>query len=98
MPKETGIEIRDALLDTPAYAQTRTPSWPEHLSEDNQRTWSSACFRQKLEHSGDTSDAAPTNDPATRKPQLRRQKNAQRSATSLSTDGLFVPLSLMGEP
>jgi hypothetical protein len=98
MPKETGIEIRDALLDTPAASQTRPSSRPENPSEDNERAWSSALFPAKPGHSEDTSDAAPTNDPAARKLQLRRQQNAQRSATSTPTNGLFVPRQLMGAP
>jgi hypothetical protein len=97
MPEETGIEIRDALFDTPSATQTRFPSRPEHPSEGNERAWSSALFPAKPEHSEDTSDAAVTNDPAARKPQLQRQQNTQHSATSLPTNRLFVPRSLMGE-
>lgn len=98
MPKETGIEIRDALLDTPAASQTRPPSRPEHPSEGDERAWSSALFPAKPERSEDTSDAVPTDAPAAKKPQLPHQQNAQHSATNPPANGLFVRRSPVGEP
>lgn len=98
MPKETGIEVRDALLDTPSAAQKNPPSRPEHLSEDNERARSSALFPTKPERSEDTSNAAPTNAPAAKKPQLQRQQNAQRPVTSLPNNGLFVRRSSASKP
>lgn len=98
MPKETGIEARDALLDTPSAARTPPPSRPEHLSEDNERAWSSALFPTKPERSEGTSDSAPTNAPAAKKPQSRRRQSAQPSATSLPINGLFVRRSSASGP
>lgn len=46
MPKETGIEVRDALLDMPPVAQTRPPSRPEQPSETTNTPGRAHCFRR----------------------------------------------------
>ncbi|MEZ5785696.1 MAG: hypothetical protein R3D62_04240 [Xanthobacteraceae bacterium] len=98
MPKETGIEVRDALLDMPPAAQTHPPSRPEHLSEENERAWSSALFPTKEERSEDTSDAPSSGVPSAKKRQSQRQQNAQRPVTSLPNNGLFVRRSSASKP
>ena len=42
MPKETGIEVRDALLDLPVAPPATPPSRTDRASDDNDRAWSSA--------------------------------------------------------
>jgi hypothetical protein len=44
MPRETGLEARDALLDAPPAPPTPSPSRPEAVPDDRQRAWSSALF------------------------------------------------------
>ena len=98
MPKETGIEVRETLLDTPSAPQTLPPSRPEHPFADNERAWSSALFPAKPERSEDASDAVSNENPAAKKPQSQRQQSVQGSVTSLSTNGLFVNRSSSSEP
>ncbi|MGB8525752.1 MAG: hypothetical protein WCD75_02700 [Rhodoplanes sp.] len=98
MPKETGIEVRDALLDTPTAAQMRSPLRPEHPSEDNERAWSSALFPTKPERSRHTLDAASNDDTIAKKRQPQRHQSAQRALANLSTNGLFVTCSPKSEP
>ena len=98
MPKETGIEVRETLLDTPPTPRTLPPSRPEHPFAGNERAWSSALFPPKPERSEDTLDAASNDGPAAKKSQPQRQQNVQPAVTNLSTNGLFVPRSSPQEP
>ena len=98
MPKETGIEVRDALLDTPSAPQTLPPSRPEHPFADNERAWSSALFPPKPERSEDTLDAASNDGPAAKKSQPQRQQSVESPVTNTTNNGLFVPRSSPREP
>jgi hypothetical protein len=98
MPKETGIEARDALLDTPSAAQTRPPSRPERSSDDDERSWSSALFPTKQERSNHAASTASIDSPAAENPHPHRQQNVQSSGTNAMSNGLFVPRSSSREP
>ena len=98
MPKETGIEVRDALLDLPVAPPATPPSRTDHASDDNDRAWSSALFPAKPERSDSSSNPSSIDAPAAQKPQSRRQQNVQSSGTNAMSNSLFIPRSPSREP
>lgn len=67
MPKETGIEIRDALLDTPAASQTRPPRGRNTRPKATNALGRVHCFRQ--------SQSVPKTPQTLRPPTPRLQRN-----------------------
>jgi hypothetical protein len=98
MPKETGIEVRDALLDLPVAPPATPPSPTDRASDDNDRAWSSALFPAKPERSDSSSNPSSVDAPAAQKPQSRRQQNVESSGTNAMSNSLFVPRSPSREP
>lgn len=98
MPKETGIEVRDALLDLPVAPPTTPPSRTDRASDDNDRAWSSALFPAKPERSDGSSNPSSIDAPAAQKLQSRRQQSVQPSGTNAMSNSLFVPRSPPREP
>jgi hypothetical protein len=89
MPKEAGIKIWDALLDTPSAAQTRPPSRSEHPSEDNEHAWSSALFPAKPERSNHAASPSSIHSPPAENPQPQRKQNVQSSGKNAMSNSLF---------
>lgn len=98
MPKQTGIEVRDALLDAPPAPPTPSPSRPEEVLDDSRRAWSSALFPAKPERSDRSSNPSSIDAPAAEKPQPRRPQSVQSPVTNATSNGLFVPRSSSREP
>jgi hypothetical protein len=98
MPKETGVEVRDALLDTPSATQSRSPLRPEHPSEDNESAWSSALFPTKPERSNHLASPSSVGSPPAENSQPPRQQNVQSSGMNAMSNSLFVPRSASREP
>jgi hypothetical protein len=98
MPKETGIESRDALLNMMSAPPTHPPSRQGRSSDDNDRAWSSALFPTKQEHTDHAASTASIDSPAAENPHAHRQQNVQSSGTNAMSNGLFVPRSSSREP
>jgi hypothetical protein len=98
MPKETGIESRDALLNMMSAPPTHPPSRQGRSSDDNDRAWSSALFPTKQEHTDHAASTASIDSPAAENPHPHRQQNVQSSGTNAMSNGLFVPRSSSREP
>ena len=98
MPKETGIEVRDALLALPVAPPATLPSRTDRASDHNDRAWSSALFPAKPERSDGSSNPSSIDAPAAQKQQSRRQQNVQPSGTNATSNSLFVPRSPPREP
>lgn len=98
MPKQTGIDVRDALLDAQRTLHSPPPSRSESVSDDRQRAWSSALFPVKPEHSDRAASPPSIDAPAAEKPQPHRQQSVQSPVTNATSNGLFVPRSSPREP
>lgn len=98
MPKETGIEVRDALFDAPPAPPTPFPSRPDEVLDDTRRAWSSALFPTRPERPDSKSNPTPGDAPAAQKPQSRRQQAFQSSGTNAMSNSLFVPRSPSRKP
>lgn len=98
MPKETGTEVLDALLDLPVAPPATPPSRTDRASDDNDRACSSALFPAKPERSDSSSNPSSIDAPAAQKPQSRRQQNVPSSGTNAMSNSLFVPRSPSREP
>ena len=98
MPKETGINVRDALLDAPPVQSVAPLSRPDTKSENNDPAWSSALFPAKPERSDHAASRSSIDAPAAEKPQPHRQQSVQSPITNATSNGLFVPRSSSREP
>ena len=98
MPKETGIEVRDALLNAPPAPSAAPRAYLAPTAEDSVRAWSSALFPAKPERSDRSASASSIDAPAAEKPQRPRQRTIESPVTNAMSNGLFVPRSSLREP
>ena len=98
MPKETGTDMRDALLGVSSESSAVPPSRLDRAMDDADRAWSSALFPAKPERSDHAANPSSIHSPPAENPQPHRQQNVQSSGTNAMSNSLFVPRSSAREP
>ena len=75
MPNETGVQVRDALLNALTAPATPAPSRADHMPDDRDRAWSSALFPVKPERPDWAARQSSTDSPPAENPQPQSRKS-----------------------
>jgi hypothetical protein len=94
MPKETGMDMRDALLGVSSASSAAPSSRTDRATDDVDRAWSSTLFPARPERSNHAANPSSIHSP----PQPHRQQNVQSPVTNATSNSLFVPRSPTREP
>jgi len=98
MPKETGMDMRDALFGMPSAPSAAPPLRSDGAMDDADRAWSSELFPAKPERSNQPPSPASIDAPAAVKHQPRSGQGVRSPIAKATIGSLFVPRSSSREP